>query len=284
MLVALLRLMARLPLPVLHGLGRTIGRLIYAFPGRYRRRLQNHCRQAGYDSPAFFRQAAGETGAMIVEPPRVWLHPQACLDRCTIDNLPMVQETLAEGRGILYLTPHLGCFEMIARYFSGVDPMTVLFRPPRQAFLEPLMVESRDLPGLHAVPANIKGVRELVRAFRRGESAGMLPDQVPSGGDGVWAPFFGRPALTMTLAGKLARQSNVPVIVTAAERLPKGRGWHIHTLRLPEPLPEDPPELAALINQSMENLIRRFPTQYLWGYNRYKVPHDAPPLPGDTTP
>ena len=284
MLVALLRLMARLPLPVLHGLGRTIGRLIYAFPGRYRRRLQNHCRQAGYDSPAFFRQAAGETGAMIVETPRVWLHPQACLDRCTIDNLPMVQETLAEGRGILYLTPHLGCFEMIARYFSGVDPMTVLFRPPRQAFLEPLMVESRDLPGLHAVPANIKGVRELVRAFRRGESAGMLPDQVPSGGDGVWAPFFGRPALTMPLAGKLARQSNVPVIVTAAERLPKGRGWHIHTSRLPEPLPQDPTELATLINESMENLIRRFPTQYLWGYNRYKVPHDAPPLPGDTTP
>ena len=88
----------------------------------------------------------------------------------------------------------------------------------------------------------------------------------------------------MTLAGKLARQSNVPVIVTAAERLPKGRGWHIHTSRLPEPLPQDPTELATLINESMENLIRRFPTQYLWGYNRYKVPHDAPPLPGDTTP
>ena len=284
MLAALLRLMARLPLPVLHGLGKGIGRLIYAFPGRYRRRLQSHCRQAGYDSPAFFRQAAGQTGAMILETPRVWLHPQACLARCTVDNVALLEATHAEGRGVLYLTPHLGCFEITARYLVGLGPLTVMFRPPRQAVLEPLMVESRELPGLHAVPANMKGVREFVRAFRKGESVGMLPDQVPSGGDGVWAPFFGRPALTMTLAGKLARQSNVPVIVTAAERLPKGRGWHIHTLRLPEPLPEDPTELATLINESMESLIRRFPTQYLWGYNRYKIPHDAPPLPGDTTP
>lgn len=284
MLVALLRLIARLPLPVLHALGNVIGRLIYAFPGRYRRRLQSNCRQAGYDSPAFFRQAAGQAGSMILETPRVWLHPKACLDRCTIDNLPLVEATIAEGRGVLYLTPHLGCFEMVARYYVGLGPMTAMFRPPRQAFLEPLMVESRELPNMHAVPANITGVRELVRTFRRGESVGMLPDQVPSAGDGVWAPFFDRPALTMTLAGKLARQSNVPIIATAVERLPKGRGFHIHTFRLPEPLPEDPTELATLINASMETLIRRFPTQYLWAYNRYKVPHDAPPLPGDATP
>ena len=284
MLAALLRLTARLPLPDLHLLGKGIGRLVYAFPGRYRRRLQANCRQAGYNDPAFFARAAGQTGAMILETPRVWLHPQSCLERCTVDDVALLRATHAEGRGVLYLTPHLGCFEITARYLVGLGPLTVMFRPPRQAALEPLMVESRELPGLHAVPANMKGVREFVRAFRQGQSVGMLPDQVPSGGDGVWAPFFDRPALTMTLAGKLARQSNVPVIVTAAERLPKGRGWHIHTLRLPEPLPEDPTALATLINQSMETLIRRFPEQYLWGYNRYKIPLVAPPIPPESTP
>lgn len=284
MLAALLRLAARLPLPVLHLLGKTAGRLVYAFPGRYRRRLQANCRQAGYDDPAFFRRAAGHTGAMILETPRVWLHPADCVARCTVDDMALLRAAHAEGRGVLYLTPHLGCFEITARYMAGLGPLTVMFRPPRQAFLEPLMTESRELPGLHAVPANMKGVREFVRAFRQGQSVGMLPDQVPSGGDGVWAPFFGRPALTMTLAGKLARQSGAPVIVTAAERLPKGRGWRIHNLRLPEPLPEDPAALATLINQSMETLIRRFPEQYLWGYNRYKIPHDAPPIPTESTP
>src|SRR3546814_11285300 len=92
----------------------------------------------------------------------------------------------------------------------------------------------------------------------------MLPDQVPSSGDGVWAPFFGKPAYTMTLAGKLAVQTGVVVILMAGERLPKGRGWRIHYVRLPEPLSPNPQELATSINSALETLIRRFPTQYLW--------------------
>src|SRR3546814_1861655 len=96
----------------------------------------------------------------------------------------------------------------------------------------------------------------------------MLPDQVPGSGEGVWAPFFGKQALTMTLAGRLARQTGVAVILTAGERLPSGKGWRIHYVRLPEPLPTDPQPLATAINSAMEQLIRRFPQQYLWSYNR----------------
>jgi KDO2-lipid IV(A) lauroyltransferase len=125
----------------------------------------------------------------------------------------------------------------------------------------------------------MQGVREFVRALRRGESVGMLPDQAPSVGDGVWAPFFGRMAYTMTLPGKLATQTGVPIILTAGERLPGGRGWRIHYVRVPEPLPADAAEQAALLNAAMETLIRRCPDQYLWSYNRYKTPRGAPPAP-----
>lgn len=283
MLLALFRLLSRLPLPLLHGIGRLVGRLVYAWPGRYRRRLQANARQAGYPDAAFARQAAAETGAMIMETPKVWLRNKACLQKTHSDDNEIVSAALAEGRGILYLTPHLGCFEITARYLIQHGPITVMYRPPRQAFLEPLMEQARNTSGLKAVPANMQGVREFVRALKRGEAVGMLPDQVPSGGDGVWAPFFEKPAYTMTLAGKLALQTGVAVILTAGERLPEGKGWRIHYVRLEEPLNRDPQALAASINRAMETLIRRFPQQYLWSYNRYKVPPEAPPRPGDAT-
>lgn len=279
MLLALFRLLAYIPLPILHGIGRLAGRAAYAFPGKYRQRLQANARQAGYSSPAFARQAAAQAGAMIMELPKVWLRNQQSLDKVISSDNAVVEAALAEGRGILYLTPHLGCFEIAGRYLTRHGPITVMFRPPRKAILAPVMESARNTSALRAVPATMQGVREFVRALKRGEAVGMLPDQAPGQGDGVWAPFFGRPAYTMTLAGKLATQTGVAVILTASERLPWGKGWRIHYLRLPEPLPTDALAQATLINQAMETLIRRFPTQYLWSYNRYKRPAGAPPSP-----
>lgn len=285
MLLFLFRILSKLPLRLLHGCGRLIGKALYSLPGRYRERLQENAAQAGYRNKAFARQSAGETGAMILEMPKVWLRTDECLTQCINPDAHIVEEALAENRGILYLTPHLGCFEITARRLVQYGPITVMFREPRQAFLEPVMRTSRNTPGLHAVPANIKGIREFVRALRRGEAVGMLPDQVPSSGDGVWQPFFGKPAYTMTLAAKLALQTNVPVVLTAGERLPKGQGWKIHYVRLPEPFPERIEDMVELINDGMEALIKRFPEQYLWGYNRYKIPPEAPAIPEHfTTP
>ena len=282
MLLALFRFLAWLPLPVLQGMGRCAGLITYWCPGSYRRRLQANAQQAGYPGARFARQAAKETGAMIMETPKVWLRTRQCLEKTHSPDDAVVHAALAEGRGILYLTPHLGCFEITARYLLQHGPITVMYRPPRQAFLEPIMEQARNMSGLKAVPATMQGVREFVRALKRGEAVGMLPDQVPGSGEGVWAPFFGKQALTMTLAGRLARQTGVAVILTAGERLPFGQGWRIHYVRLPEPLPADPQALATTINSAMEELIRRFPEQYLWSYNRYKIPKDAPPRPADT--
>src|SRR5690625_2037241 len=276
-----IKAMAWLPLSVLHAFGRCVGLIIYALPGRYRKRLQANARQAGYQNPAFFRQAAAQTGAMIAELPRVWFRHQQSLKQTTVVNAALLEETVAESRGVLYLTPHLGCFEITARYLTRFGPITVMYRPPKQAALEPVMQAARNTSGVEAVPATMKGVREFVRALRRGQAVGMLPDQAPGQGDGVWAPFFGRPAYTMTLAGKLAVQTQVPVILIAGERLARGKGWRIHCQRLPEPLPNNPSELASLINQQMEQLIRQFPEQYLWSYNRYKVPSGAPQPPSN---
>lgn len=281
MLLALFRLIARLPLPVLHALGRCLGRVIYAFPGRYRQRLRANAAQAGYADAAFARRAAAETGAMMMEMPKVWFRPEESLARAVSDDFHVIDQARAENRGILFLTPHLGCFEITARYIAVAchTPMTVMFRPPRIGAFAPLLETARNAPGLKAVPANMQGVREFVRTLRRGGAVGLLPDQAPGKGEGVWAPFFGRMAYTMTLAGKLAAQTKVAVIIVAGERLPQGRGWRVHFSRVPEPLPDDPQAQATLFNAAMEKLIRQMPEQYLWSYNRYKTPRGAPPAP-----
>lgn len=279
MLLVLFRLLASLPLPLLHATGRLLGTIIYVFPGRYRIRLDRNAKQAGYMDKSFARRASAETGAMILETPKVWLDVNTCLAKTFSDDDDVVNQAKAEGRGILYLTPHLGCFEITARYIAQHSAITVMYRPPRWSPLEPAMEQAREIPGLKAVPANMNGVRQFVRALRRGESVGMLPDQVPRGGEGVWTPFFERPAYTMTLAAKLALQTGVAVILTAGERLPGGKGWRIHYVRLPEPLGDDINAIVATINQAMETLIRRFPEQYLWSYSRYKRPDGAPPRP-----
>lgn len=284
MLLFLFRLLSFLPLSVLQALGRVGGRLVYLFPDKYRERLQHNAGQAGYTDPAFAMESAAQAGAMIMELPKVWLKNEESLAMVVSDDNHVVEAALAQGRGVLYLTPHLGCFEITARYLTRHGPITVMFRPPRKPLLAPIMESARNAPGLRAVPANRQGVREFVKALRKGEAVGMLPDQAPAEGEGVWAPFFGRHAYTMTLAGKLAAQTGVAVIMTAGERLPQGKGWRIHYVRLPDPFPTDALEQATLINQAMETLIRRFPEQYLWSYNRYKTPAGAPPKPDNATP
>jgi len=289
MLLALFRAIAFIPLPVLHGIGRLLGLVVYALPGRYRQRLQANAIQAGYPDAAFARRAAAETGAMMMEMPKVWFRTAESLSKTVSDDLDIVRAAAEEGRGILFITPHLGCFEITPRYVAkaGNIPLTVMFRPPRISAFAPLLETARNTSGLKAVPATMQGVREFVRALRRGGAVGLLPDQAPSEGDGVWAPFFGRMAYTMTLPGKLATQTNVAIIVAAGERLPKGRGWRVHFARVSDPLPEDAQGQATVLNAAMEKLIRHVPHQYLWSYNRYKTPRGAPPPPArssdDTT-
>jgi KDO2-lipid IV(A) lauroyltransferase len=106
----------------------------------------------------------------------------------------------------------------------------------------------------------------------------LLPDQVPQQGEGVWADFFGRPAYTMTLSAKLHQITNATIILSHAERLPRGRGYLIRFTPFEQVLGDTPAQQARAINMAMEQLIATCPAQYFWSYNRYKTPPgvDAP--------
>jgi KDO2-lipid IV(A) lauroyltransferase len=176
----------------------------------------------------------------------------------------------------VFLTPHLGCFEITAQYYAAHAPITVLYRPPKFAALQQLIETGRKREKLHLAPADLSGVRSLIRALKRGEAVGLLPDQAPKVGEGVWLDWFGRPAYTMTLAARLT-ETGAATVFAWAERLPGGAGYHLR-LRSPlVPLEGDTACRAQAVNREIEALIRECPGQYLWGYNRYKRPRGAPP-------
>jgi Kdo2-lipid IVA lauroyltransferase/acyltransferase len=150
----------------------------------------------------------------------------------------------------------------------------VLYRPARKAWLQQLVATSRDRPNITAVPTTLAGVRQMLRALRAGEAVGLLPDQVPPRGLGVWAPFFGREAYTMTLSARLVQQTGAAVLLAWGERLPRGQGFRVRLQRLHDELASDPVRAAAQLNAAMERLVRAGPTQYLWGYARYKQPRE----------
>jgi KDO2-lipid IV(A) lauroyltransferase len=267
---SLFRILAVLPLPVLHALGAAMGWLAFLLSPTYRRRFLANARQAGYGLGQV-RGAIAEAGKMGAEAARLWFGGPVPVDW---ERPELVEATLAQKRGLIFLTPHLGCFEITAQaYAERFGPVTVLYRPARKAWLRELIDTARSRENLATAPATLAGVRQMLRVLKGGGVIGLLPDQVPPEGLGVWAPFFGRDAYTMTLPFRLAQQTGATLLLIWGERLAWGRGYRVRVRPWAGgELPADPQAAATRVNAAMEQLVRECPQQYLWGYARYKTP------------
>ncbi len=277
-------LLSRLPLWLLHPLGAGAGWLVYVASPSYRRLLRRNMALAlGEEeaaNPALRSAAAAAAGKMVLELPRIWLNPleKAVSQVVEVCGWEHVEAGWRQGKGIIFLTPHLGCFEITAQYYAAQAPITVLYRPPKQSWIQPLIEKGRARQQLHLAAADLAGVRALFKALKRGEAVGLLPDQAPRKGEGRWLPFFGKAAYTMTLAARLT-ETGAAVVFAWGERLPGGKGYRLR-LRPPlEPIAGTLEERATAINREIEALVRACPAQYLWGYNRYKRPAGAEPPP-----
>ena len=269
----LFKIFSWLPLWLAHALGWGTGWLVFVASATYRQRFLANARQAGI-SGRQWRSAVGAAGKLLAELPRLWMGRPVPVQ---VEGGGHVQAALALGRGAVLLTPHLGCFEIVAQAYAeqfgqSGHPMTALFRPPRQLWLRELVAKARNRPGLEMAPTTMAGVKQMIKALKSGRSVGLLPDQVPPQGLGLWAPFFGRDAYTMTLSARLAQQTGAALVLAWGERLSWGRGYRVRFLPFTQALPSDGVQAATLINRAMEDLIRVCPEQYLWGYARYKQP------------
>lgn len=285
-----LRVLSLLPMRLLQLLGWALGWLVFLASPTWRKRFVANAAQAGYRF-AQVRAAVGHSGRMVAELPKVWFGPpvpvqiepasQALLD--TLWSGPHA------GRGVLFITPHMGCFELssqtTAQYLrmgqtsaSGLrEPLIVLYRPARQKVLADLLQSVRNRHGQQAVPTDMAGVRAMLKALRRGGAVGLLPDQVPPWGMGQWAPFFGKPAYTMTIAARLIVQTRPRTVIARCERLGLLRGgYRLYLQELELDADAGQTALVQQINQAVQQQIHACPEQYMWGYARYKVPRGMP--------
>jgi KDO2-lipid IV(A) lauroyltransferase len=288
----LLRFLAWLGLPANHRVGGLAGRIVYALSPRFRLRTLENLRTAGFGSDEaplvrLARDSAAETGKGAAELAWAIFRPvdEVCGLVRELAGWEAVERLREEGRPIIFVTPHLGGFDIAGRYLWSRLPIMAMYRPHKLGWLDELIREGRNRgaapDGSNVAPATMAGVRMLLRHLRKGGCTVILPDQVPGEGEGEWVDFFGRPAYTMTLTGRLQEASGAALVFCFAERLPAGRGFRLRIRAHEAILPADDRAAAArAVNAGVEELIRMAPAQYLWSYNRYKRPAGAPPAPG----
>jgi KDO2-lipid IV(A) lauroyltransferase len=279
-LLFLLRMISRLPLPVLHGLGAGLGWLAL-LRGRYRRRLRDNLETAGLYRPGLVAQVSKELGKGVVEMPQVWLSP---VDRVygrvrEVRGWQHLEAALGAGKGVLLLAPHLGCFEICGMYISSKTPTTALYTPPPQAWVHAMMREGRERSGGKTVPPDTSGVRALLTRLRAGEAVFILPDQTANKGEGQWLRFLDAPAYMPSLPYRLLERTGATPLIVFAKRLSWGRGYRLYIEPIPGMADAGPEGQARAVNQAMSVLIRQHPEQYLWNYNIYRRRRDMPPVP-----
>ena len=288
-MTALFRLLGKLSLRLNHAVGAVAGWLAWCASSRHRSLTRENINLYGKytDMDAVERlvkTSIAEQGKGITELAIAWTAPVARLYALvrTCSGWEHVDAAKAQLRAIIFVTPHLGCYDIAGRYLESRIPVTALYRPPKQKWLEPLMQHGRVRGEGNTATADAGGVRTLLKTLKNGGNVIILPDQVPApeqGGDGVWADFLGKPAYTMTLLPRLAQSANAVVLFFFAERLPGGAGYHVHIEPMNEVFSADKHVAAHQTNAMVEQLIAMAPAQYLWGYNRYKRPAGSPPPP-----
>jgi len=286
LIAGLLRLLARLPLPVLHGFAVLPGWLAWLIPNGRRRIAAANLAACFPDWDAatrhrLLRRNLVETGKLFLELGPLWQWDgRRVLDLIvSVEGEEAWRAALAQGRGLIGITPHLGSWEIVGLYISSRYPSTILYRPSRLG-IDALVCAARGRLGARLTPTDAAGVRTLFQALKAGEVVGILPDQDPGKEAGVFAPFFGQPANTIVLVSRLAMKHQCPVYLGYAERLPWGRGYRFHLEALPAVVSEGPLEASvAAVNAAVEKAVRQLPEQYLWTYKRFKTrPPGAPAL------
>lgn len=271
----LMHLLARLPLPVLHAMGASLGRWARRLPNRQRRNALINIaiclpERGRAEQVALRDEALRESGKTYLEIAHLWLRP-------TAEVLGLVREVRGaehlrrpDGRGLIVLSPHIGAWELAGLYLAAQGPTAIFYKP--QKYLDSLILAARRRSGAELAPITSKGIRRLVQALERGDYVGILPDQEPKAHKGsTFAPFFGVPALTMLLVNRLARRAEVPVVFLFAERLAGEAGFRLHCIPAPEGIDSADDKVAArALNLGIERCIRTCPAQFLWSYKRFR--------------
>ncbi|MSQ57140.1 MAG: lysophospholipid acyltransferase family protein [Limnohabitans sp.] len=275
------RLLSWIPLPLMQRVGALLGWIVWWISPKYRQQFNCNSVAAGLNAVQT-RPAIAAAGMMVAELPWLWTRSvgRSVLSRVQWLGVNRFEQAIQKGQGVILLSTHIGCWEMGAQALAEKlgpihGPLVAMYRPARKPWLYDLVKQSRARDHLLTAPTSLSGIRTLVRTLKSGGYTAILPDQVPPDGQGVWAPFFGRDVYTMTLLSKLAQQTGATVLLSWCERLPHSQYcFHFEDVDLSflSDSSLSMQESATLMNKAIEDLIRRKPDQYLWGYARDKHP------------
>lgn len=274
----LLKSLALLPLPINHLLGHTIGRILWLLPSRNKRVTLINIRlcfpdQTNQWQQRLAKQSLIESTKMLTETAAMWNWSQIRLLKLVkkISGQQHLQRALLKKQDLIIVSPHLGNWELIPVYLCSKQPLTMMFRPARTEALTPIMLKARERFGGKTAPSNTRGVRTLLQTLAKNEPIFILPDQEPQQGSGVFSPFFGTQASTMTLLSRLAQKRKTLAIFSFMERLPRGQGYHLHWIPIDRSLYDADPVISArAVNAAVEQCIAINPSQYLWSYKRFR--------------
>ncbi|MBE9548478.1 MAG: lysophospholipid acyltransferase family protein [Proteobacteria bacterium] len=281
-----LRFLSWFPLPVIHAMAWPAGQLL-RLSKRHRevsRKNLSLCFPELTDTErnTLVRQSLYEFAKSVFEAGANWYWP---IDKINtkvkkIHGMEFVHAAKNEGKGLILAAPHFGAWEWAASYLPFLFPGEVLylFKPSGNPALDKLIESKRQRGGGQPVPANSRGLRQLLKGLKIGKVAGILPDQQPRKGDGAFAPFYGVPALTQTLIPSLLQRTDSKVVFIVMRRLPRGRGFELHIIPADEEIySADQPTALAALNRGVENCIAIDPKQYLWAYKRFGLrPNNEP--------
>ena len=280
-MIWLFRFLSVWPLAALHTLGAAVGWAVWFGNSGYRQRFRANCAQAGVPFNVA-KPAIAATGRFVTELPKIWFRPfnDSCLGNVQMQGQAHALAAFAAGKGVIFFGPHCGSFELGPQALAEVfgpqhGPITAIYRPARQPALAALELATRQRPYLRVLPASLTAIKAMHKALKANQAVALLTDQVPPDGLGVWAPFFGKPAYTMTLAARLALQSGAVLLPVSCERLPKAAGYLVKIWPGVEPQ-NDLLQTVTQINQAIQTIVLSQPGQYLWGYARYKTPRQLP--------
>ena len=262
--------------------------MVYRYAKKERRNAQVNLRLcfpelSDPERTNLLRDTLRENAITLLEMPKAWHKgPDYWAPKIDVNGADdAMRAHLAKGRGLILAAPHLGSWEVGSTWISRIAPTTTLYRPPRQSSLEGIMVRGRSQSGAKLVPTTPKGIKALYKALTKGEMVAILPDQQPkrAGAAGAFSPFFGMPALTMTLVSRLSHKTGAPVMFLFLARQPDG-GYRWHYLDAdPAVSHKDPTTAVTALNQGVEACVRQYPAQYQWTYKRFQNQPDGAPNP-----
>lgn len=277
LVVAFLRLFARLSWRAAQAVGAAIGYLMWRLPNRSRQVVEinlTHCfpELTAEQRQQLARRSLISIGKTLTESACAWIWPakRSLQHIVEVEGQAHLEQALKSGRGVVLISSHLGNWELLLQFVCTLCQPIILYRPPKLEAVDQLLVRQRSQLGNQLAPSTREGILSLIKTVRHGGVAGIAADPEPSLSSGLFVPFFGVPALTSKFVPSLVHDRQAEALFLHALRRSDGQYRVVIEPAEPALYGEDLTAAVTALNAGIEKQVRAAPEQYMWNMKRFK--------------